>query len=91
MVMNTPHITVKHTIKLHEDNDTNPLEKTVNLNFTKPERGPGYERISFRTRMFNDESLKISKDPSLVPEFDLHPIYRYVPQNYTDMTDIELR
>lgn len=39
--------------------------------------------------MYNEESLKISKDPKLVPEFDLHPIYRYVPQNYTDMSDIE--
>jgi hypothetical protein len=63
MVINTPNITAKNTIKVNLEPEFDPMERVVNLNFSKPNKGIGYDRVSFKSQKFYEEALKISKDP----------------------------
>lgn len=64
------------------------MEEEVNNSIFEPNRGEGYNRITFRSKEFFKETLRLSKDPILIKETEgeVHPISRFVPTNYPDLT-----
>lgn len=82
-VMNTQHIS-ELTSKEWADGSWEPplnhLEHVVNLKVKTPALGAGFNTISFGTRQYYDESLRISKDPAGMNTSEINPIYKFLPR-----------
>lgn len=85
MLINTPNI-VPVDNKEQEVVEEEELNQVVNSNLFVPEAGGGYKRVTFKSSKYFDESMRLSVNPEEVNKSDIHPIYKYVPSGYTDLT-----
>lgn len=93
IVVTTPNIIAKdlgrkQTLSDEHKSSHELIETEINNNIFMVDKGQGYNRVTFKTKKYFEEGLRISMNPSLVRRGELHPLQRFHPQNYTDMSTL---